>query len=183
MRKRTLFAAGTGCPDVDQRASGAAFLQMQTPTAAASIPMDEGRPFNNFGVYSRFICAAHGIQAAVLASQMWVLISKPGESNDPNGRRSQAPRRKEHICLFGEDSGGLCQKWMLPVLRDQQGRFSGLGTKEVLRGTDLEGFPHLLPQGAIEEEVRALATDLLKNRETNSPRPVLSTDSESPSGA
>ena len=131
-------------------------------------PLLEMPEMDDFGIFSRLICAAHGIQAAVLATQIWVLRITPGESNDPNLRPQQPPQRKEHICLFGEAPGGLCQKWLLPVLRDERGRFSGLGPKDVIRGAALDQFPHLLPQGPIPEDVRSAATGMLKDRRTHS---------------
>lgn len=116
---------------------------------------------NSFVAYSQLFCAAHGVQAAVVAMQGWALKSSPGTSFAPTVNPSQSPQLREYIWLCGEAPGGLCEQRFLSVVRDQQGRFSKLGAQVVIRGFALNRFIHVLPQTSIPEDIRTLATDLL----------------------
>ena len=113
---------------------------------------------------ARLICAAHGAVVAVLATEAWVLFAKSGELADLKTRPSQSPRRKEFVSLIGE-ALGTYQNRLLPILRDNRGRFSCLGKSQVLPPKPVVGrYSSLLPHTPLPQESRAILTLLLEHR-------------------
>jgi hypothetical protein len=114
---------------------------------------------------ARLICAAHGAVVAVLATEAWVLFAKSGEQADLKTRPSQSPDRKEYVSLIGEALGGTYHNRLLPMLRDNRGRFSCLGKSNVLPPEPVVGrYVSLLPHGPLPQEARAIVNLLLERR-------------------
>jgi hypothetical protein len=113
----------------------------------------------------RLICAAHGAVVAVLATEAWVLFAKSVELAGLKTRPAQSPDRKEYVSLIGEALGGTYQNRLLPILRDNRGRFSCLGKSKVLPPKPVVGrYASLLPHSPLPQEARAIVTLLLERR-------------------
>jgi hypothetical protein len=125
-------------------------------------PLQDRKAIETFVASSQLILAAHGIEAAVAAVPHWEPEPTPGPSMDSNVALSAPTNHKDYVWLFGEAPGGLCLRWSMPVLRDDQGRFHGLGPKTAINGQALASFPHMLPQRPLPEQVRTLIPDILK---------------------
>jgi hypothetical protein len=109
------------------------------------------------------ICGAHGAVVAVLATEAWVRFAKPGERLDLQPRPAQSPDRKEYVSLLGEALGGTYQNRLLPILRDNRGRFSCLGKSKVLPPEPVVGrYASLLPRTPLPQEGRAIVNLLLE---------------------
>lgn len=114
---------------------------------------------------ARLICGAHGAEVAVLATEAWVLFAKSGELADLKTRPAQSPDRKEYVSLIGEALGGTYQNRLLPILRDNRGRFSCLGKSKVLPPEPVVGrYASLLPHSPLPQEARAIVNLLLERR-------------------
>jgi hypothetical protein len=114
---------------------------------------------------ARLICGAQGAEVAVLATEAWVRFAKIGERLDLQPRPSQSPDRTEYVSLIGEALGGTYQNRLLPILRDNRGRFSCLGKSKVLLPKPVVGrYASLLPHTPLPQEARALAALLLERR-------------------
>jgi hypothetical protein len=113
----------------------------------------------------RLICGAHGAEVAVLATEAWVLFAKSGELADFKTRPAQSPDRKEFVSLIGEALGSTYQNRLLPILRDNRGRFSCLGKSQVLPPKPVVGrYASLLPHSPLPQEARAIVNLLLERR-------------------
>ena len=67
--------------------------------------------------------------------------------------------------MIGEALGGTYQNRLLPILRDNRGRFSCLGTSTVLPPEPVVGrYASLLPHSPLPQKARAIVTLLLKRR-------------------
>ena len=101
----------------------------------------------------------------MLATEAWVLFAKSAELADLKTRPSQSPRRREYVSLIGEALGGTYHNRLLPILRDNRGRFSCLGTSNVLPPKPVVGrYSSLLPHTPLPQESRAIVTLLLERR-------------------
>ena len=113
---------------------------------------------------ARLICVAHGAEVAVLATEAWVRFAKLGEPLDLQPRPSQSSDRKEFVSLIGE-ALGTYQNRLLPILRDNRGRFSCLGKSKVLPPEPVVGrYASLLPHSPLPQESRAIVILLLERR-------------------
>lgn len=113
----------------------------------------------------RLICGAHGAVVAVLVTEAWVRFAKRGERLDLQPRPAQSPDRKEYVSLIGEALGGTYQNRLLPILRDNRGRFSCLGKSKVLPPEPVVGrYASLLPHSPLPQEARAIVNLLLERR-------------------
>ncbi len=133
-----------------------------------SKPVNEELEKKEFATDARLICTAQAATAVVLAVEAWVLEARPGERLLPGLRPSESSGRKECIVLSGEAVGGFHKQRLQPILRDQSGHFSGLGTAIVPPPEPPEGpLARLLPEAPPTPEVRAFAAALLKARGVN----------------
>ena len=113
----------------------------------------------------RLICAALGASVAVLALQVWARVVKREEPLGFQPYPSPFSDRKEYISLLGSAIGGIHAHRLLPVLRDRDGRFSGLGTSLVMAAKPVVGrYADLLPHSPTTAEDRELARRLLDCR-------------------
>ena len=113
---------------------------------------------------ARLICGALGAEVAVLATEALVLFAKSGELADLKTRPAQSPYRKEFVSLIGE-ALGTYQNRLLPILRDNRGRFSCLGKSKVLPPEPVVGrYASLLPHSPLPQESRAIVILLLERR-------------------
>ena len=113
----------------------------------------------------RLICGALGAEVAVLATEAWGLFAKSGELADLNTRPAQSPDRKEFVSLIGEALGSTYQNRLLPILRDNRGRFSCLGkSKGMPPKPDGGRYASLLPHSPLPQEARAIVNLLLERR-------------------
>ncbi len=128
-------------------------------------PLNDKAEKNEFAGLARLICAAHDARMVVLAMQTWVVQARSDEPLDLHTKPSESPHRKEYLYLMGEASGGIHAHVLLPILRDQRGRFSCLGSNRVELHEPAEGrFSRLLPQSPVTEEVRAFAAAMLEQQ-------------------
>ena len=73
--------------------------------------------------------------------------------------------RKEFVSLIGEALGSTYQNRLLPILRDNRGRFSCLGKSQVLPPKPFVGrYASLLPHSPLPQEARAIVNLLLERR-------------------
>jgi hypothetical protein len=113
----------------------------------------------------RLICCALGARLAVLALQVWARVAKPGEPLGLQPYPSLFSDRKEYISLIGAAPGDIHAHRLLPVLRDRDGRFSGLGTSALMAAKPVVGrYANLFPQSPPSAEDRELARRLLACR-------------------
>ena len=113
----------------------------------------------------RLICAALGASVAVLALQVWARVVKRGKRLGLQSNPSLFADRKEYISLIGSALGGVYKNRLVPVLRDRDARFSGLGTSALKAAKPVVGrYANLLPQSPPSAEDRELARRLLACR-------------------
>ncbi len=129
-------------------------------------PWEDPQQKHDFVANARLLCVAHAATAVVvLAYETWWDEAGPGERLLPDVPPSESPRRKEFIVLSGEAVGGFHKRRLRLILRDQSGRFSGLGTAIVPPPNPPEGpLARLLPEAPPTPQVRAFASSLLKAR-------------------
>jgi hypothetical protein len=113
----------------------------------------------------RLICAALGASVAVLALQVWARVGKRGNRLGLQPYPSLFADRKEYISLIGSAIGGVYKNRLVSVLRDRDGRCSGLGASVLMAAKPVVGrYANLLPQTSPTAEDRDLARRLLDCR-------------------
>jgi hypothetical protein len=130
-------------------------------------PMTWERPREkqDFFANLRLVCIAHAATALVLAYQAREVVAEPGELLPPLRGSSEALPGEEFIVLSGEGDGGLHQQRLALILRDGQGRVSGLGPFVAAAAEESEcAMTNLLPEVPPTREMRAVANSILKTR-------------------
>ena len=117
---------------------------------------------DTFATQARLMCIAHAATACVMALEAWAKFAKPGENFDMTEAPSEAFDRREVVMLMGESSDGQKQK-ILPIIRSDNGKFSGFGQPEVPEVDNVKGrFAQLLPTKVPDVAMRDLAKAMLK---------------------
>jgi hypothetical protein len=119
---------------------------------------------NEFAAVVRLFCTAHGATLAVLVTESWVVAAKEGQPLDLSVPPSQSPDRQECVVACGEARDGNAKQIILPIRREETGKFSGFGDALPLPPDPPQGrFARLLPLRAPRKGERQLARSLLKS--------------------
>jgi hypothetical protein len=109
----------------------------------------------------RLECVARRASMGALIAEAWLTVLEPGQSTQAT-RPSQNPGRREYVILRGEAAGAAEIMRVLPILRNSQGGFSGLGKTEVCPGEGTGGrYSDLLPRSRPSDYERVAALNAL----------------------
>jgi hypothetical protein len=123
-------------------------------------PCDEAK--EAFASLIRLVCIAAEATAGVLTLEAWGVFPMPGEQLDLGARPSLHPNRQEVVLFTGQALGGIYAHRFLPILRDAEGRCTGLGPANECPPEPPEGrFSRFLPTRALSAQDRDLARQLL----------------------
>ena len=119
----------------------------------------------------RLECVARRAFMGVFIAETWGTVVELDKLSSAV-RPSEAEDRCEHVMLSGEVAGGgQAILRLLPILRDAQGRFAGLGKSEPSSGQPLGGrFSGLLPRSRPSEYERVSALNALAAKRAASAR-------------
>ncbi len=132
--------------------------QMLMPSSMAS-----DRAKDDFAIVARLLCVAKSATVAVMASEAWVSLAKPGDSLDTTIPPSQAPDHRELVVIMGEDRARQQQRF-LPIVRDEAGKFVGFGEFEMPQIDQVIGrFAQFLAPAILSSEQCAQAEAILRN--------------------
>jgi hypothetical protein len=119
--------------------------------------MDNEAAKDRFAADSRMICAASAADAVVYCSEAWMLTPQKDKPLDLSIAPSQSPDRQEVLLFMGETRGEYIHK-SLPIVRDEGGKFAGLGEATEIHPDSVKGrFAHLLTELPPTEEDRQMA--------------------------
>lgn len=134
------------------------------PQFIAARSMKDEDAKNEFAAVARLYCAAHGATVAVMVTESWVVAAKEGKPLNISVPPSQSPDRQECLVACGESEDGSATQAILPIRRDETGKFSGFGEALPLPPCRPQGrFARLLPIRPSKKGERKLALSLLKS--------------------
>ena len=101
---------------------------------------------DRFADVAKLFAVAYRARAMVMILESWVRLPDVSGHLDPSIRPSEASDRKEMVALLLEDLAGSAT-CLLPIMRDEQGAFAGLGNGAPLNFDEAEGrFSKLMPR-------------------------------------
>ena len=115
-----------------------------------------------FADTAKLMCRAYAATVIVLAAETW---SAPDRLDDKSGEivpASKCPDRREMVLLMGESRNEGQNHKQLPILRSDDGKFSGFGKSEVSPGPMEGRFTHFLPTTPPDEDTQRAVEAILK---------------------
>lgn len=127
---------------------------------ADALPSDRSK--ENFANVAHLMCVAHAADASVFVSEGWVVVRQPNKQLDLSQPPSKAPDRQEILMMMGESRQGGIQK-LMPILRDQQGKFLGFGETRQIGADKAHGrFAGFIQEEMPTREMQNRAKKLLE---------------------
>jgi hypothetical protein len=101
---------------------------------------------DRFAEVAKLFAVAYRAQAMVMILESWVRLPDASGHLDPSIRPSEAKDRREMVALLLEDQASSATR-LIPINRDQEGEFAGLGDDDPMNFDEAEGrFAKLMPR-------------------------------------
>ncbi len=109
-------------------------------------PLTDEDAKDRFAEVAKLFAVAYRAQAVVMIVEAWVRLADADGNLDPSIRPSEAADRKEMIALLIEDDCASATR-LIPILRDNEEKFTDFGPNPPLDFGDAEGrFSKLMPR-------------------------------------
>lgn len=132
---------------------------------AITPPFQSDEEKNRFIEGLRILAVAEKATAGVLVVDCWLKFLDGQDNRNSGGQLSQDPDRKECVLLSGEAQGTSLVRYY-PILRSQNGKFTGLGEPMILDVVEC-GVVKILPAREPDAAAQLVAKALLGLPATN----------------